>query len=96
MMYDWFKLNIATAQMLSEAQTVIGLRLLGMAGVLPAASGENARMVTEKQVAFAKSGAAATKAMMTGSSPVGVMEAALVPISRTTRANSRRLSRRRK
>ena len=92
MMQQWMRLNLATAHMLSEAQTVVGLRMMGMAGLRPAAAGETVRMVTEKQAAFAEAGLAMTKALMRGAGPVAAMEAGLKPIGRTTRANSRRLS----
>ena len=92
MMTELMRLQWATARMMAEAQTVIGLRMLGMAGVLPAAKGENARMVAEKQKAFADAGVAATTAWMTGGGAVGAWNAALTPIGRTTRANSKRLS----
>ena len=92
MMMDMMRLQFATARMLAEAQTVIGLRMLGMAGVLPAATGENRRMVEEKQRAFARAAAAAARSMMTGAGPVAVWSAALSPIGRTTRANARRLT----
>jgi hypothetical protein len=91
-MFEMFRLQMRTTQMLVEAQTVIGMRLLGMAGVMPAARGENMRMVTEKQDAFAKSGMAAMRSMMAGHSPVQTYTAALAPIGRTTQANSRRLT----
>ena len=93
MMTEMMRLQWATARMMAEAQTVIGLRVLGMAGVLPAAEGENARMVVEKQRAFAEAGMAAAKVWMAGGGAVGAWGAALRPIGRTTRANSRRLSR---
>ena len=92
MMMDLMRLQMATARIMVEAQTVIGLRLMGMAGVLPSASNENARMVTEKQAAFARAGLDASRAMAMGAGPVGAWSAALRPIGRTTRANSRRLS----
>ena len=93
-MMDLIRLQQATLTMMVEAQTVIGIRMLGMAGVLPAASGENLRMVTEKQTAFAQSGIAALGAMMAGKSPVQAYGDALAPIGRATRANSRRLTHR--
>ncbi|UWQ20946.1 antifreeze protein [Jannaschia sp. W003] len=96
MMMQMMRLNLATATMLAEAQTVIGMRLMGLAGLVPASAGESVRMVTEKQAAFAEAGIAATKAMVGGANPLGAMEAALVPISRTTNANSRRLTRARR
>ena len=95
MMMDMMRLQLATARMLTEAQTVIGLRMLGMAGVLPASGGENLRMVTEKQKAFSEAGIAATRAVMRGGTPVAAMEAALKPIGRATSANARRLGKRR-
>lgn len=94
-MMDLFRLQQQTLTMMVEAQTVIGIRLLGMAGVLPAASGENMRMVTEKQTAFAQSGIAVMGALLAGKSPIQAYGEALAPIGRTTRANSRRLTRRR-
>ena len=92
-MLELMRLQMRTAQMLMEAQTVIGLRMLGMAGMMNAAPGENARMVTEKQTAFAQSGIAAFGALMAGKTPAQAYGLALTPIGRTTRANSRRLSR---
>lgn len=94
MIAEMMRLQFATARMMAEAQTVIGLRMLGMAGVLPAAKGENARMVAEKQRAFTEAGWAATRSMMTGAGPMAAWGAALTPIGRTTRANSKRLSKR--
>jgi hypothetical protein len=92
-MVDFFRLQMNTAQMMVEAQTVITLRVLGMMGVLPAARGETVRMVTEKQEAFAKSWIAASTALMTGESTQKVYAKALAPIGSRTRSNSRRLTR---
>lgn len=94
-MFELFRLQMRTAQMLVEAQTVIGLRMLGMAGIMRADEGENLRMVSEKQAAFAQSGLAAAGALMAGKTIAQVYGLALTPIGRTTRANSRRLSVRR-
>ncbi len=91
-MLELLRLQMRTAQMMMEAQTVVGMRMLGMAGVLPAAKGENERMVAEKQRAFAQSGLAAAKALMAGKSPAQAYGLALTPIGRTTRANSKRLT----
>ncbi len=91
---ELMRLQMRTAQMLIEAQTVIGLRMMGMAGVMTAAPGENTRMVTEKQTAFAQSGIAAMGALMAGKTPAQAYGLALTPIGQATRANSRRLSRR--
>jgi hypothetical protein len=93
-MLEMMKLQWRTAEMIMQAQTVIGLRMMGMAGLRPARADETARMVAEKQSAFAQSGIAAAGAMMAGKSMAQIYGMALTPIGRTTRANSRRLSRR--
>ena len=92
MMMQAMRLQFATARMLVEAQTVIGLRMLGMAGVLTPAPGETARMVAEKRSAFSAAGMAATRAAMAGRGPLGAYGAALAPVGRRTRANARRLT----
>ncbi|SFI36851.1 antifreeze protein [Jannaschia pohangensis] len=91
---ELFRLQLRTAQMLVEAQSVMSMRMLGMAGVLRPDADENMRMVTEKQTAFAQSGLAAIGALMAGKTPAQVYGMALTPIGRTTRANSKRLTRR--
>jgi hypothetical protein len=93
-MLELMKLQWRTAEMVLQAQVVIGMRMMGMAGMRPARPDENMRMITEKQKAFAQSGMAAMSAAMAGKSPAQIYGRALAPIGRTTRANSRRLSRR--
>lgn len=78
-----------------EAQLVIGLRLAGMAGLTRQAPSEPMRMVTEKQEAVVESIYAMVMGTARGDSAETVMNAALKPYARRTRANSRRLSRRR-
>lgn len=80
-------------RMATEAQMVIGMRMLGMAGLWTVSPGENSRMLSEKQTAFRESGTAAMKAAFSGRDLAGVMRAAAVPLQRTTGANLRRLSR---
>lgn len=92
-MWELMNLQMRTARMMAEAQTVIAMRMLGLAGILPAAKGENRRMIAEKQAAYANAGMAAAGAMMAGATPLQAWSAALSPIGRTTRANSRRLTR---
>ncbi len=77
-----------------EAQSVIAMRLWGMAGLWSVTPSENARMVSEKTAAFTRSGTAVAKALMAGQSAEDAVAAGLRPIRRTTRANSRRLRRR--
>ena len=88
-----WSLGLRTTWMLAEAQTVITLRLWGMAGLWPVSPSETSRMVSEKWPAFLQSAGAAGAAMMKGHGPDRIAEAALIPIGRRTRANSRRLAR---
>lgn len=85
--------GMAMTRMAGEAQMVIGMRMLGMAGLWTVSPGENARMVSEKQTAFLDSGAAAMKAALSGRGAAGVMQAATAPLKRKTGANLRRLAR---
>ena len=92
-MLELWRLQMRTARMMAEAQTVIGLRMLGMAGLVPAEAGETTRMVTEKQTAFARSGLAVAGALMAGKSGAQAYGLGLAPIGRATRANAMRLTR---
>ncbi len=91
---DMMRLSLAWWTMMAEAQTVIGLRTLGMAGILPAKDSENSRMVSEKVAAMTQSLNAAGKAALAGKRPDEVALAAIRPLGRKTRANAKRLSRR--
>ena len=86
-------LSLQTTWMLAEAQTVMAARLFGMAGLWPVAPGEGGRMLLEKWPAFLTSGLGAGFAALAGEPPDRIASAALEPIRRTTRANSRRLTR---
>lgn len=79
--------------MLAEAQTVVALRMMGMAGFWTLADGETARMVTEKQQAFAQSAFDGAAAAMRGQAPEHVLDAFVRPLGRKTSANARRLGR---
>lgn len=93
--FAYWALGVRTAQMLAEANTVIAFRLMGMAGGWPVSPSENTRMVVEKGPAFIRAYGAAATAAMKGRRPDEIAEAALRPIGRKTRANAKRLSRRR-
>lgn len=80
-------------RMLAEAQTVIALRMMGMAGFWTLADGETARMFTEKQEAFAQSAMDSVSAAMRGQPPEKILAAAVRPLGRKTSANARRLGR---
>ena len=95
--YDPFALWMLGADMTRlaiETQTVIGLRLLGMAGLWSVTPFENRRMVAEKGKAFAKAGLAMANAAAAGKTPDAVLSAGIAPLGAVTSANVRRLSRR--
>lgn len=86
------KLSTQMAYLILDTQAVMTLRLMGMAGALPHARGENERMVNEKGPAMAKAYAAATKAAIGGGRPDQIMTAAMEPVSKKVRANRKRLT----
>jgi hypothetical protein len=92
--YDYWRAALSTGQMMAEAQSVIAMRTMGMAGLWNVSPGENARMVAEKGHAMRDAGFAATRAILLGKGPAAVAEAALKPIRRKTRSNAKRLARR--
>lgn len=79
-------------EMMSDAQKVIGYRLLGFAGVWGTPLSEPIRMVDEKAAVFAASGIAAGVALFEGRRPEAVLGAALRPIREAAADNARRLS----
>jgi len=85
---------MGAARMMAEAQTVIGYRLMGMAGFWSVTPSENSRMVAEKIPAFAASMRGGAMAAMSGKPPAQIIDAAVRPLGRKTRANSRRLAKR--
>ena len=86
------RLGQQTTMMLAEAQMVIAMRMMGMAGGWKVGRDENNTMVSEKTAAMLASQQAVGRAMLAGASPQGVALAALKPIRAKTRANARRLS----
>lgn len=87
-------LSFRYATMLAEAQMVIGMRMMGMAGLWRVTPSENARMVSEKVSAVQDATLAATRAALKGKPPAVIAEHALKPIRRRTSANAKRLVRR--
>lgn len=90
--FDYMGPAILMGQMMAEAQVVIGLRVLGMMGAIPAARGEKRRMVTEKAAALKEAGRGVTRAMLSGAPGHDIAVAAMKPLRRRTRANVRRLT----
>lgn len=74
-----------------EAQAVIGMRVLGMNGIWPVGKNENRKMLAEKPPAFARAAAAAVKNAASGGRPEQILTAAVKPLTRTVRANRKRL-----
>jgi hypothetical protein len=87
-------LSMKTGMMLMEAQMVIGMRMMGMAGLWRVLPSENARMSSEKVSAVTESAMATSQAIMSGKSPAFIAEAALKPIRRRTSSNVKRLANR--
>jgi hypothetical protein len=85
---------LGAAALAAEAQWVIGLRLMLMAGGGTVAAAEAQRMVSEKMLAAAQAQLAAGLALATGRGLDGAARAAANPYRRAVRANRRRLTRR--
>ena len=77
-----------------EAQLVMTMRLMGMAGLWSVVPTENGRMMSEKGPAFLEAAQSATQAAMTGCRPDQVVVAWARPLRKRTRANAHRLSKR--
>lgn len=88
------RLSIRTAMMMTEAQLVISMRILGMMGMWNIRPTENAKMVSEKIATAQKAGLAMQKTMLRGGSPAQVASAGLSPVARKTQSNVKRLARR--
>ncbi|MEJ6399139.1 antifreeze protein [Yoonia sp. 208BN28-4] len=77
-----------------EAQSVITMRMLGMAGIWSVTPAEDGRMLSEKVYALTRAATDSTRAAMNGAAPEAVVAAAIKPIRQKTRANARRLGKR--
>ena len=82
---------IELSMMMLEAQSVITMRLMGMAGIWSVSPQENTRMITEKMEAMVKSAADASRVTLRGGSADEITAAAIAPVRSATRANSKRL-----
>ncbi|MEM6887896.1 MAG: antifreeze protein [Pseudomonadota bacterium] len=90
--FDYWRSAMQFGMIMSEAQAVIAMRMMGMAGIWSVSPSQNTRMVTEKVHAFTKSVTTAGLVTMKGDPPARVTRAALASIRRKTRPNTRRLS----
>ncbi len=92
--HEMMRVSVSAGMMMIEAQTVITMRLWGMAGLWNLGPGENQLMWQEKAQAAQQSGQAAARAMLKGATPGQVALAAIQPVRRKTKANVKRLVRR--
>jgi hypothetical protein len=92
--FDYWQGAMTFAAMMAEAQMVIAMRLMGMAGFWNLHPKETSRMVSEKMQAAEEAGRAASGALLSGRSAGAAAIAAVTPVRRRTRANVRRLGKR--
>lgn len=86
-------LNMDLISLVSGAQTVVALRLMGMSGAIKTPKGENNRMLSEKGPALFDSYVAGAEAALAGKRPDQIMSAAIAPLSAKVSANRKRLMR---
>lgn len=86
-------LATAWTRLAVESQSVIAMRLMGMAGLWHVPAQENTRMVAEKVQAVTEAGWQAWRVAALGGAPIAVALAVARPVSRTAGANLRRLAR---
>lgn len=79
---------------LAEANAVVTMRVMGMAGLWSVAPSENGRMISEKVYAATKAVTDSTKAAIAGARPDQITAAAMKPIRQKTRTNAKRLAKR--
>ncbi len=80
--------------LMAEAQAVIAMRMMGMAGVWSVTPAEDGRMISEKVYAMTKATTDASKVALAGGTADQIAAAAIKPIRRKTRANAKRLGKR--
>lgn len=93
-LFEMMRASTAAGMMMIEAQSVITMRLWGMAGLWNLGPGESRLMVAEKAMAARQSGEAVARAILKGATPGRVALAAIQPVRRKTRANVKRLAQR--
>ncbi len=86
-----YALQSKFAALAIETQIVMSLRIMAMAGALPARPGENSRMISEKGPAMSKALYAGTQAAMAGKAPEQIINASLAPLTQKVRQNRKRL-----
>lgn len=90
---DMMRTGLQLSMLAWEAQMVVAMRMMGMAGLWSVLPSEDRRMVTEKPAAFAAAATAASVQAMSGR-PDRALEAWTRSLRRETGGNLRRLVRR--
>ncbi len=92
--FDLWGASLQMGYLLAEAQSVIAMRLWGMAGVWNVTASERTRMVDEKPAALTQAAMNAAFAAMRGERPDQIVTSAIRPLRAKTRSNARRLAKR--
>jgi hypothetical protein len=90
---DLMVLGARAWRLWAETSMVIGMRMMGMAGVWAVRPDEALRMMVEKPPAFSDAALAGASAVWAGKRPDQIATATLAPLTRKARANRRRLTR---
>lgn len=91
---DMWRLGAEMTRLGMEANAVIWMRMMGMAGLWNVSALEDGRMLAEKPEAFRDAGMRAGRAAMGGNAPDRIVSAAIKPLARKAAANRRRLAKR--
>jgi len=89
--FDLWRASLEVGTLAFEAQAVVTMRMMGMAGIWPVAKSESRRMLAEKPPAFAKAAAVATTKAIRGGRVDEVVSVAAKSLTTKTRANRKRL-----
>ena len=92
--FDLMDASLQMGQLMIETQSVMAMRILGMAGFWNVTKAENGRMFDEKAPALTQSALSALYASLRGERPDQIMLKAIKPLRAKTRSNSRRLTKR--
>ncbi len=91
---DMWRVGSEMTRLGMEANAVIWMRMMGMAGLWNVSASEDERMLAEKPEAFRDAGMRAGLAAMGGAAPDKIVSAAIKPLTRKAAANRRRLAKR--
>ena len=91
---DYWSTGYAMWMTALESQSVIAMRMMGMAGLWNVPPFENTRMISEKPEAFGRAAMAAGLAIATGKHTNEILKDTTKQIRRKTRSNARRLAKR--